>query len=193
MPVDDDGLTKQIDWDEGADSPKCASGGSCGGRLCTGYYCTPNPKGHTPDFRDPKDPNKDGEKPSTTSAPRPTTATAKPSETTHEEGPPDNYCIKLWVKNKTTTGGGIGSGTVWYMYLEYNGEKVCDDNPTCEGCDEQEVKCDDGFAMKVIVSEDPAEYTDVVISFPGTKNKTVRLDGESNGDDCNFSKSSSLL
>ncbi|RKK65966.1 hypothetical protein BFJ69_g15824 [Fusarium oxysporum] len=69
-----DGPTKSIDWKQGEDGPKCkASGpgggprrraeGTCGGELCQGYYCQSNPKGPPPDFRDPKDPNHDGNGP----------------------------------------------------------------------------------------------------------------------------------
>ncbi|KAH6874029.1 peptidase S8/S53 domain-containing protein [Thelonectria olida] len=196
LPGDDSALSKKIDWDQGSDSPKCAAQGGCGGRLCTGYYCTSNPKGPPPDFRDPKDPNKGGDKPSTTKAPDSTTTTTeKPPETTKEEDPPDNYCINMYVRSKTTTGGGplrlmgTGGSTAWDIWLEYNGKKVCEDKPECLDCREQEVKCNDGFSMKVIVSDDPGEYTDVVISFPGTKNKTVRLENTYNRDECNFSKS----
>ncbi|KAF6804706.1 hypothetical protein CSOJ01_09995 [Colletotrichum sojae] len=38
-------------------SPTCSSAGGCGGHVCTGYYCTPNPTGNPPDHHDPKDPN----------------------------------------------------------------------------------------------------------------------------------------
>lgn len=56
-PGGDDAESKQIDWSEGPDSPKCKStSGTCGGELCRGYYCVPNPVGVPPDFQDPKDP-----------------------------------------------------------------------------------------------------------------------------------------
>lgn len=53
---DSDGFSKAVDWTPGEDSPKCPSG-TCGGKLCKGYYCTPEPKGNPPDFYDPKNPD----------------------------------------------------------------------------------------------------------------------------------------
>ncbi|CAM1508809.1 Fc.00g025480.m01.CDS01 [Cosmosporella sp. VM-42] len=53
---DDNGLGKEIDWTSGQASPKCPSG-TCGGKLCDGYYCISNPSGHPPDFYDPKNPD----------------------------------------------------------------------------------------------------------------------------------------
>ncbi|ODH53683.1 hypothetical protein GX48_00101 [Paracoccidioides brasiliensis] len=38
-------------------APTCPSRTGCGGHLCTGFYCSPNPTGIPPDHRDPKDPN----------------------------------------------------------------------------------------------------------------------------------------
>ncbi|KAJ3491615.1 hypothetical protein NLG97_g5561 [Lecanicillium saksenae] len=32
---------------------------ACGGTICSGYWCNPTPTGPPPDYRDPKDPNKD--------------------------------------------------------------------------------------------------------------------------------------
>ncbi|KAM0254537.1 hypothetical protein ACHAQJ_006697 [Trichoderma viride] len=195
LPGDDGALSKTIEWDQGSDSPKCVAGDSCGGRLCTGYYCTSDPKGPPPDFRDPKDPNKGGDKPSITKAPDPTTTTTeKPAESTKvEDPPPDNYCINMYVRSKTFSGGGgplrfLGTGgtTTWDIWLEYNGQKVCEDKPECLDCKEQEVKCNDGFSMKVIVSDKPGEYTDVVISFPGNEDKTVRLENNYFEDNCFF-------
>jgi hypothetical protein len=49
------GGSRQVDWSQGSDTPRCPSG-TCGGKLCSGYYCTKNPTGVPPDFRDPKDP-----------------------------------------------------------------------------------------------------------------------------------------
>ncbi|OIW23586.1 pectin lyase-like protein, partial [Coniochaeta ligniaria NRRL 30616] len=47
-------------------APTCPSVTGCGGRLCTGYYCVPNPTGVPPDFPDPKDPAAGGRVSSTT-------------------------------------------------------------------------------------------------------------------------------
>jgi len=47
------------------------AGGETCGKLCTGFYCKPNPAGHPPDFHDPEDPKY---KTSTGTAPRPTAA-----------------------------------------------------------------------------------------------------------------------
>lgn len=38
--------------------PTCA--GSCGGHLCSGYWCSPTPTGAPPGFQDPKDPSSTG-------------------------------------------------------------------------------------------------------------------------------------
>lgn len=55
-----DGPRKTITYTSGAKpSPTCPSGTDCGGRLCKGYFCSPNPTGAPPGFRDPKDPNRD--------------------------------------------------------------------------------------------------------------------------------------
>ncbi|EEH35016.2 glucan 1,3-beta-glucosidase [Paracoccidioides lutzii Pb01] len=55
-------------------SPTCASGTGCGGRLCTGFFCSPMPTGVPPDRHDPKDPNASSRVPTTTkpSDPEPT-------------------------------------------------------------------------------------------------------------------------
>ncbi|KAI1325288.1 glycoside hydrolase family 55 protein [Xylariaceae sp. FL0255] len=38
-------------------SPTCTEATGCGGTICTGFYCTPNPTGVPPDYMDPQDPN----------------------------------------------------------------------------------------------------------------------------------------
>ncbi|KAM7211124.1 glucan-beta-glucosidase [Rhypophila decipiens] len=48
-------------------TPTCASGTGCGGKLCTGFWCTPTPVGTPPGIRDPKDPNSSGFNAPTTS------------------------------------------------------------------------------------------------------------------------------
>lgn len=40
-------------------SPTCEAADHCGGHVCTGYFCNPNPTGHPPGYYDPKDPNHD--------------------------------------------------------------------------------------------------------------------------------------
>ncbi|EQL27999.1 hypothetical protein BDFG_09204, partial [Blastomyces dermatitidis ATCC 26199] len=47
-------------------SPTCAPGTRCGGRLCTGFFCSPMPTGVLPDRHDPKDPNASNRVPTTT-------------------------------------------------------------------------------------------------------------------------------
>ncbi|KAM5385383.1 hypothetical protein ACJZ2D_001024 [Fusarium nematophilum] len=56
LPGAGDGSGKDIEWTSGQASPKCPSG-TCGGTLCKGYYCESKPKGHPPDFYDPKNPD----------------------------------------------------------------------------------------------------------------------------------------
>ncbi|KFX87604.1 hypothetical protein V490_08138, partial [Pseudogymnoascus sp. VKM F-3557] len=47
-------------------SPTCASGSGCGGVICSGFWCNPNPTGIPPDHQDPKDPNAGNPVPSRT-------------------------------------------------------------------------------------------------------------------------------
>lgn len=54
-----------------APSPTCASGSGCGGKVCTGFFCTPNPTGVPPDRHDPKDPNGGSRVPTQTILPAP--------------------------------------------------------------------------------------------------------------------------
>lgn len=56
-------------------SPTCASGTGCGGILCTGYYCVPNPTGVPPDYPAPNDPNGGSVGVTTSSFPRNSTST----------------------------------------------------------------------------------------------------------------------
>lgn len=44
--------------------PTCAS--QCGGIVCSGYWCTPDPTGYPPGYLDPKDPNSGATAPPTT-------------------------------------------------------------------------------------------------------------------------------
>jgi GH18 family chitinase len=73
-PASPGGPGKTIKWEPGTDGPKCSANSlvrrlferaeaTCGGQLCSGYYCRPNPPGPPPDFRDPKDPNRYGNGP----------------------------------------------------------------------------------------------------------------------------------
>ncbi|KAH7369719.1 pectate lyase superfamily protein-domain-containing protein [Rhexocercosporidium sp. MPI-PUGE-AT-0058] len=65
--------------------PTCAS--SCGGHLCTGFWCSPTPTGKPPGFQDPKDPSSTGFTASQTSVSQgfstgiPTTTTSKSTTT----------------------------------------------------------------------------------------------------------------
>lgn len=54
----DSGDGQAISFTKGSGaSPTCASGTGCGGHLCEGYWCVPNPSGHPPGYQDPQDPN----------------------------------------------------------------------------------------------------------------------------------------
>ncbi|KEZ41476.1 hypothetical protein SAPIO_CDS7623 [Scedosporium apiospermum] len=63
--------------------PTCGGGDTtaCGGTICSGYWCTPDPTGPPPGFKDPKDPNsKDYSAPTTTIG----------TTTTDDKPPPTN-------------------------------------------------------------------------------------------------------
>ncbi|KAF1994463.1 hypothetical protein P154DRAFT_567311 [Amniculicola lignicola CBS 123094] len=52
------GPGKNINWQQGPSQPECTAQDHCGGKVCEGYYCNPNPKVlHPPDYYDPKDPD----------------------------------------------------------------------------------------------------------------------------------------
>ncbi|KAF5002926.1 hypothetical protein FDECE_10481 [Fusarium decemcellulare] len=106
------GSSKRIKWEPGPDGPKCSgkslarrlfrrAEATCGGQLCSGYYCQPNPPGPPPDFRDPKDPNRNGNdpqggvKPPTTV----TTTTSKPEPTGGSGSPGDNFGLRFMDKD----------------------------------------------------------------------------------------------
>lgn len=51
------GPGRNVNWNEGPSEPECKAEDHCGGEVCKGYYCDPNPKQpHPPDYYDPKDP-----------------------------------------------------------------------------------------------------------------------------------------
>ncbi|RKK65885.1 hypothetical protein BFJ69_g15895 [Fusarium oxysporum] len=118
-PSSPGGSPKRITWRSGPDGPKCSANSlvrrlferaeaTCGGKLCSGYYCRPNPPGPPPDFRDPKDPNRNGNDPqggvkpptstttTTTSKPEPTTSRAQP---TGSASPDDRFGLRFMDKN----------------------------------------------------------------------------------------------
>ncbi|KAI1272435.1 glycoside hydrolase family 55 protein [Xylaria sp. FL0933] len=78
----DDGSGTFISFTSGATaSPTCGTAAGCGGTVCTGYYCAPDPTGTPPDFWDPKDPN-NGMPRTTTAIPTsssPTSSTTSPT------------------------------------------------------------------------------------------------------------------
>jgi hypothetical protein len=68
----DSGEAHTVSFTSGpAPSPTCASGSGCGGKVCTGFFCTPNPTGVPPDRHDPKDPNGGSRVPTRTIEPPP--------------------------------------------------------------------------------------------------------------------------
>jgi hypothetical protein len=66
-------------------SPTCPVEAGCGGTLCTGCYCNPEPTGDLPGFLDPKDPNASnpvtGSSATKTVSTPPTTTTTGPIST----------------------------------------------------------------------------------------------------------------
>ncbi|KAJ6118862.1 Killer toxin subunits alpha/beta 6 [Penicillium samsonianum] len=79
----DNGPGKNIDWEEGPSAPECGSDDNCGGELCKGYYCDPDPEiSHPPDYYDPKDPqNPHGQPPRPPQEPTSTTTGTPPTNT----------------------------------------------------------------------------------------------------------------
>ncbi|KAI0400578.1 hypothetical protein F4802DRAFT_601860 [Xylaria palmicola] len=95
----DDGQWHTIDFTDG---PRC------GGDLCTGFYCTPNPTGVPPDYRDPKDPNANNPVPTTTIEPPPG-PTSGPTSVPTPTPTCDDKC-KLDKGNACNCDGGGGGG-----------------------------------------------------------------------------------
>lgn len=111
-------------------APTCPSQTGCGGRLCTGYYCVPNPTGLPPDYPDPKDPSAGGRVPTTTvgggggtTTPTTTpTTTTPPTTTPPTSSPPTSTptavpctdCQYNLVIGQTTSGSSIVYS--WYGY-----------------------------------------------------------------------------
>ncbi|CAG8897285.1 unnamed protein product [Penicillium egyptiacum] len=89
----DYGPGKNVNWEEGPSGPECTSDDNCGGELCTGYYCDPDPEiRHPPDYYDPKDPdNPHGQPPAPPPEPTSTTTTNPPTQT--PEPPTLDLCI----------------------------------------------------------------------------------------------------
>ncbi|KAJ5260632.1 hypothetical protein N7524_008656 [Penicillium chrysogenum] len=89
----DYGPGRNVNWEEGPSGPECTSDDNCGGELCTGYYCDPNPEiRHPPDYYDPKDPeNPHGQPPAPSPEPTSTTTTNPPTHT--PEPPTLDLCI----------------------------------------------------------------------------------------------------
>ncbi|KFY05268.1 hypothetical protein O988_00131 [Pseudogymnoascus sp. VKM F-3808] len=102
--------------------PTCAS--SCGGVLCTGYWCSPQPTGDPPGFRDPKDPNSQGATATpTTIGPGTSTTTTPPTSPPPDTGPPlptlppgdaDFYCFRDHIDegNYQTIGVDVGKAAI---------------------------------------------------------------------------------
>ncbi|KAJ5963523.1 uncharacterized protein N7479_003399 [Penicillium vulpinum] len=93
----DRGPGKNVNWDQGPSGPECTSDDHCGGELCKGYYCDPDPEiPHPPDYYDPKDPdNPHGQPAAPPPKPSSTTTSTAPTQTA---GPPEgtfpmDFCI----------------------------------------------------------------------------------------------------
>ncbi|KAF9882735.1 hypothetical protein FE257_005339 [Aspergillus nanangensis] len=86
----DQGPGKTIDWEEGPSGPECAADDHCGGELCKGYYCDPDPEiPHPPDYYDPKDPANPHGQP----APEPTATTTSTPPTQTPDPPVDTVFV----------------------------------------------------------------------------------------------------
>jgi hypothetical protein len=84
------GPGKTIDWKEGPSGPECAADDHCGGELCKGYYCDPDPEiPHPPDYYDPKDPANPHGQP----APEPTSTTTSTPPTQTPDPPVDTVIL----------------------------------------------------------------------------------------------------
>ncbi|KAL2836430.1 peptidase S8/S53 domain-containing protein [Aspergillus pseudodeflectus] len=149
------GPSKTIDWEEGPSAPECAAADHCGGELCKGYYCDPDPEiPHPPDYYDPKDPeNPHGQPAPPLEEPEPTSTTTSTPPTEIPDPPVDTVVVCVgrtieasWVSEYTSfghavyskvdapsSGGkGIGIGSI------NNFPEICDvadDEETADICD----------------------------------------------------------
>lgn len=93
--------------------PTCAS--SCGGTVCSGYWCSPKPTGPPPGYQDPKDPSSGGATASTTTvtggfgnttpltSQKPTTTPATPLTSKKPTTTPSTPTTPLTSTKPTTT------------------------------------------------------------------------------------------
>ncbi|KAL4930991.1 uncharacterized protein BDV17DRAFT_297485 [Aspergillus undulatus] len=119
----DNGPGKRIDWEEGPSAPECGSDDNCGGELCKGYYCDPDPEiSHPPDYYDPKDPqNPHGQPPRPPPEPTSTTTGTPPTNTPE----PPVETLPLCVGSSVTPTGQFPV----YAYSAYSPGK-CTYSPT---------------------------------------------------------------
>lgn len=91
----DNGPGKNINWEEGPSAPECAGDHNCGGELCEGYYCDPDPEiPHPPDYYDPKDPeNPHGQPAEPPPEPTSTTTSTPPTNTPEPPGETMPLCV----------------------------------------------------------------------------------------------------
>ncbi|OBT61060.1 hypothetical protein VE03_09163 [Pseudogymnoascus sp. 23342-1-I1] len=129
-----DGGGHTISFTSGAQpSPTCASGTGCGGVICSGFWCNPNPTGIPPDHQDPKDPNAGNPVPTRTISdpPGPSTTTDGGGETTSVPVPECDDKCKLDRGNPCNCGeSGCDSQS-----------PPCCANASCPNCDCGESGC----------------------------------------------------
>lgn len=90
-------------------TPTCQDPNGCGGKLCTGYYCSPQPTGIPPDFQDPSDPSGSAQVPDTT-IPGPGGPSGGPAPTTFD---PSNLPTLTAAPTGAPIPTNCGSVTTW--------------------------------------------------------------------------------
>ncbi|KAI8623454.1 hypothetical protein F5Y19DRAFT_458390 [Xylariaceae sp. FL1651] len=124
-------------------SPTCATAAGCGGTVCTGYYCTPDPTGTPPDFWDPKDPN-NGMPRTTTAISTSSSSTTTSTSSTMSPTPQPSQAV--WINfdfESASDGGGdppaFGAAWKWFEVT------VGQDLEVCQVEDVYEVESDGGL------------------------------------------------
>ncbi|KAF9884747.1 hypothetical protein FE257_001309 [Aspergillus nanangensis] len=135
------GPGKTIVWEEGPSAPECAADDHCGGELCKGYHCDPDPEiPHPPDYYDPKDPENPHNQPAPPlEEPEPTSTTTSTPPTETPDPPVDTVVVcvgrtieALWVNAPCSGGKDIGIGSI-NNFLEIC--DIADNKETTDICD----------------------------------------------------------
>ncbi|KAK0123765.1 hypothetical protein ONS95_008770 [Cadophora gregata] len=120
--------------------PTCAS--SCGGHLCSGYWCSPTPTGAPPGFQDPKDPSSTGFTASQTTVTSGFSTgggtTTTPTTTSNPPGgtpPPEPTAILRIMWDSEAYEGAVAGFSQWWFFarqygFDWSTGNVCDADGT---------------------------------------------------------------